>query len=75
MQYMYAWNTRKWKTKDGRDVSNADLWKKMIEVCEKGGHSIKKRWIKGHTGNINNETCDSLAKYIRDHPEMVNQIR
>lgn len=75
MQYMYAWNKRKWKTKDKKDVSNADLWKKMIEVCDNGGHTIKKKWVKGHTGNINNETCDSLAKYIRDHPEMVEQIR
>ncbi|MEZ4711241.1 MAG: ribonuclease HI [Caldilineaceae bacterium] len=49
----------RWKSKNWQKVKNADLWKKLLEQCEK--HQVKFAWIKGHAGNINNERCDLLA--------------
>jgi ribonuclease HI len=53
------WKKNKWK-RNGEDVPNADLWEKMLNLCDK--HNVKFNWVRGHSGNKENERCDQLAR-------------
>lgn len=53
------WQARRWKLSNDQDVKNADLWRKLIEICH--GHDVEFRWVRGHSGNPDNERCDRLA--------------
>jgi ribonuclease HI len=53
------WQARGWKLATGRDVKNADLWQQLVELCR--GHDVVFRWVRGHSGNPDNERCDRLA--------------
>lgn len=62
--YSVRWAKKNWVTSSGTDVLNVDLWRQLIDLAS--NHVIVKHWVRGHTGNIYNEVCDSLAKYARD---------
>jgi ribonuclease HI len=47
-----------WRTKTSK-ASNADLWARLLELCEL--HEVKFVWVRGHAGNKENERCDKLA--------------
>lgn len=53
-----GWVNR-WKNKNWRKIKNPDLWERLLEQCKK--HQIDFLWVKGHSGNIENERCDELA--------------
>ncbi len=53
-----GWVNR-WKSKNWRKIKNRDLWERLLEQCTK--HQIEFLWVKGHSGNIENERCDELA--------------
>jgi ribonuclease HI len=53
------WRKNKWK-RSGEDVPNADLWAKMLDLCDK--HKVRFNWVRGHAGNKENERCDQLAR-------------
>ena len=38
---------------------NPDLWKILLDLCEK--HEVEFRWVRGHSGDPDNERCDQLA--------------
>ena len=44
--------TQNWKV-------NRDLWDRLRDICEK--HDVEFEWVKGHSGNPENERCDVLA--------------
>jgi ribonuclease HI len=53
----------KWRAKEflkkGVPMSNADLWKRLAELCDL--HRVRFAWVKGHAGDVENERCDALA--------------
>lgn len=49
-----------WKTKTGKAVANAQLWKDLRELTVK--HSFQLVKVKSHSGDPDNERCDQLAK-------------
>ena len=49
-----------WIKKDFKNVKNEDLWREFIEVSR--GHKINVNWIKGHSGHMENEKCDTISK-------------
>ncbi|MBL7016883.1 MAG: ribonuclease HI [Kiritimatiellales bacterium] len=53
------WRSRGWKLSPSKPAKNSDLWKELLELCEK--HSVTFKWVKGHTGHPENERCDVLA--------------
>jgi len=53
------WKKNHWK-RDDQDVPNADLWEKMLDLCDK--HQVRFNWVRGHAGNKENERCDQLAR-------------
>lgn len=54
--WMRSWEKKEWKKK-----KNVDLWKEMLELCNY--HKVTAKWVKGHSGNPNNERCDELANW------------
>jgi ribonuclease HI len=53
------WKKNSWR-RNGENVPNADLWEKMLELCDK--HKVRFNWVRGHAGNKENERCDQLAR-------------
>lgn len=53
------WRANGWmRTKDEAAV-NADLWEKLLDLCDL--HKVRFVWLRGHTGDRENERCDRLA--------------
>ncbi len=51
---------KNWIKKDFKKVKNIDLWKEYISVSST--HNIKATWVRGHSGHIQNEECDDMAR-------------
>src|SRR5690606_33356116 len=54
------WVRKGWKTAGGDPVKNRDLWERLHQAC--GRHTIDWRWVKGHSGDPDNERVDALAR-------------
>lgn len=55
------------------EKQNSDLWKEVLSIYDKhkvAGSVITINWIKGHDGNILNETVDLLANEGRKNGEL-----
>jgi ribonuclease HI len=53
------WKKRGWRTAGKKPVKNEDLWRRLDELAEK--HEIEWIWVRGHTGDPDNERADELA--------------
>lgn len=60
--WIYEWEKKDWKTKKGRDVANADLWKRLYKICMTKHVSILFNKVTGHSGHTFNEIADDEAK-------------
>jgi ribonuclease HI len=62
-QWIWGWKKRGWKTADGSDVSNKELWEKILTLVQKRGAAGKIEWFysRGHIGIPGNERCDEIA--------------
>lgn len=62
-QWVWGWKRKGWKTAEGKEVLNRDLWEDLIRVVAARGSEGKIEWIyvRGHTGNPGNERCDRIA--------------
>ena len=54
------WETNGWKTADRKDVQNADLWKRLLDLTKI--HRVTFVKVKGHADNAYNNRCDELAR-------------
>jgi len=59
-QWIAKWKQNGWKTAARKPVKNADLWRRLEEAA--GAHEVEWRWIRGHTGHLENERADALAR-------------
>ncbi len=53
------WRANGWKRNKKDKAMNPDLWGKLLDLCDK--HEVEFCWVRGHSGNIENECCDKLA--------------
>ena len=53
------WKANGWRRNKKDDAVNPDLWDRLLKACEL--HDVDFRWVRGHTGNKENERCDRLA--------------
>lgn len=58
-RWINNWKRNGWKTANGNDVKNKDLWEVMLSLTKY--HKVKFEWVKGHAENKYNELCDKLA--------------
>jgi ribonuclease HI len=55
-----GWKKRGWKNSQRQPVANRDLWEPLVdEVLARGDVSF--RWVKGHSGDPQNDLVDGLA--------------
>lgn len=54
------WKKRGWQTSAKKPVKNVDLWKRLDSACSE--HTVKWKWVKGHSGHKYNEIVDDLAR-------------
>ena len=54
------WKKNNWRTANKKDVKNIDLWKRLDLARSK--HQVTWRWVKGHSGQEENERADALAR-------------
>ena len=57
--WMDNWKKRGWRNAKGEPVKNKELWLQLDQLVSK--HKIEWQWVKGHSGDIGNETADMLA--------------
>lgn len=58
-KWIVGWQRRAWIKRDGRPVLNRDLWEDLLEVLQ--AHEVSFVWVRGHSGDRENERCDALA--------------
>lgn len=56
--WIKAWKRKNWK-KGQKPIKNADLWQQLDEAASL--HKVTWHWVRGHSGDAKNETCDRLA--------------
>jgi ribonuclease HI len=61
-EWIWAWRKRNWKTTQGGDVSNRELWERLgALVADRGTNGIEWHYVRGHTGIPGNERVDEIA--------------
>ena len=58
--WIHSWKARGWKTADKKPVKNVDLWQRLERAIET--HHVHWHCVKGHSGHIENERADELAR-------------
>ena len=59
-EWISAWKRRGWRTMAGKPVKNIELWQQLDAEVSK--HTVRWFWVKGHSGDPNNDRVDELAR-------------
>lgn len=54
------WKENGWKRNKREQALNIDLWEIILGLLEI--HTVVCHWVKGHSGDVENECCDALAQ-------------
>ncbi|WP_367670613.1 ribonuclease HI [Sodalis-like secondary symbiont of Drepanosiphum platanoidis] len=65
-KWIYLWKKNSWMNKKKIKIKNFDLWKRL-DIAIKP-HNLNWIWIKGHSGNIENDRCDKIARFAALNP-------
>ncbi|WP_299273472.1 ribonuclease HI [uncultured Psychroserpens sp.] len=66
------WKKNGWERKKNIKAINSDLWDKLLNAISE--HIVEFNWVKGHSGHIENERCDTLANYGINSKELNQDI-
>lgn len=58
--WIHNWKKNGWRGSDKKEVKNKDLWIRLDEANQ--NHNVSWNWVKGHSGHIENERVDKLAR-------------
>jgi len=61
-EWMPKWLAKNWRGANG-PVANQELWQELISVSSP--HQVTWQWLRGHTGNVENERVDRLCRQAR----------
>lgn len=68
-EWIWAWRRRGWKTAEGADVVNRDLWEALSAVVSARHTTIEWHYVRGHVGTPGNERVDTIAdRHARRQP-------
>jgi len=59
-EWIRGWRRRGWRTAEGHDVLNRDLWEELAALEERRG-SVTWHYVRGHCGIPGNERVDEIA--------------
>ena len=59
-KWIVGWKRRNWKTAGKKPVKNVDLWQRLEAAS--APHAIEWHWVRGHSGHVENERADTLAR-------------
>jgi ribonuclease HI len=59
-KWILNWKKNGWRTAAKKPVKNEDLWKRLDAAL--APHYVEWYWVKGHSGNPENERADELAR-------------
>ena len=61
-QWVWGWRKRGWKTAQGGDVLNRDLWEQLSSlVGARARGDVDWHWVRGHVGTPGNERADQIS--------------
>ena len=60
-EWVRNWQRRGWKTVEGKDVLNRDLWERLWTLVQDRSDNIEWHYVRGHTGVPGNERVDEIA--------------
>ena len=58
--WIYNWIKKGWKTADGKEVKNKEIWQEIYSLTKK--HKVNFNKVKGHSDVELNNRCDELAR-------------
>ena len=58
-KWIFGWQRNGWLTAAKQPVKNAELWQELVKASAR--HRIDWTWVKGHSGDPDNERADKLA--------------
>lgn len=58
--WIFNWKKKNWKTADGKEVKNKEIWQELYELTKT--HKVTFNKVKGHSDNEYNNRCDELAR-------------
>lgn len=59
-RWWVRWLDNGWIGSNHKGISNRDIWEPLLQVVKSHG-KVKFEWVKGHSGDVNNEKADTLA--------------
>lgn len=59
-EWVHGWRRRGWKTAEGQEVANRDMWEELLKLTS-GRGNLKWHYVRGHTGVPGNERVDEIA--------------
>lgn len=61
-EWIWGWRKRGWKTAEGTDVLNRDLWQTLDRLVNaRAPKSVSWHYVRGHSGIPGNERVDAIA--------------
>tara|TARA_R110002033_G_scaffold171040_2_gene215394 strand:+ start:2510 stop:3247 length:738 start_codon:yes stop_codon:yes gene_type:complete len=66
------WKKNGWKRKKNVPAINSDLWDRLLNAISE--HNVEFNWVKGHSGHIENERCDTLANNGINSHELIEDV-
>ncbi len=63
-QWIFGWRARGWKTAEGKDVSNRELFEELLRLATERKHlgGLDWHYVRGHSGIAGNERVDEIAQ-------------
>ncbi len=61
-EWLPKWKANGWRRREGgrlHAIKNEDLWRRLDELLQR--HRIRFTHVRGHSGHVENERCDTLA--------------
>ena len=64
-EWLPQWKRRNWRTAAKKPVKNVELWQRLEAAL--APHKVDWHWVKGHSGVVENERADELARLAIPH--------
>ena len=60
-EWVPSWRRRGWRTMEGKDVLNRELWEHLWDLVQGRGGGMEWHYVRGHVGIPGNERVDEIA--------------